>query len=365
MIDTALKAAAGTAKISTEDYTRSILNILEDFSEEKAQLEKTQRAVLNIIEDSSAEKMSLEGTQSAVLNILEDFTGEKDRLEETQRAVLNVLEDFSGEKARLAGTQSAMLNLLEDFDRERVKTEAARLSLQQSNAQLRDEMEERNKAEEQVKKSLGEKEVLLREIHHRVKNNLQIIQSMLNLQLPQIKDEKAIAQFKESQNRVYSMALIHEKLYQSESLSKIDFPEYIRSLTAYLFTSYGATGRAIRPRILVKDISLDVDTTIPCALIINELVSNSLKHAFPASRRGEETGEISIDMRRESGNSFLLTVGDNGVGLPEGFEIEKCDSLGLKLVVVLVKQLAGTIRIGTDSGAEFKISFAARNEKGD
>ncbi len=363
MIDTALKASQ-RSEIGTEEYTKSILNILEDFSEEKAHLEKTQRAVLNIIEDSSAEKVNLEGTQSAVLNILEDFTGEKDRLEETQRAVLNVLEDFSGEKARLEGTQSAMLNLLEDFDRERVKTEAASVNLQRTNAQLRDEMEERNKAEEQVKKSLREKEVLLREIHHRVKNNLQIIQSMLNLQLPQIKDEKAVSLFKESQNRVYTMALIHEKLYQSESLSNINFPEYVRSLATYLFTSYGAIGRAIRPKILVKDISLDVDTTIPCALIINELVSNSLKHAFPASRLSEEPREISIDLRREPGNSFRLTVSDNGVGLPEGFKIENRASLGLKLVSVLAKQLTGTLSIGTGHGAEFTISFATKHEKG-
>jgi two-component sensor histidine kinase len=229
-------------------------------------------------------------------------------------------------------------------------------------------MEERSKAEDQVKKSLREKEVLLREIHHRVKNNLQIIQSMLKLQLPQIKDEKAIALFKESQNRVYSMALIHEKLYQSESLSKIDFPEYIRSLTAYLFTSYGAAGRAIRPKILMKDISLDVDTTIPCALIINELVSNALKHAFPASRRAEEAGEICIDLHRDTDDRFLLTVSDNGVGLPEGFEMDNRDSLGLKLVGVLVKQLGGAIHIGhvgTGGGAEFIISFTARSKKGD
>jgi two-component sensor histidine kinase len=300
-----------TVRISNEDYTKAILNILEDFSVEKAQLETTQRAVLNIIEDSSAEKMNLEGTQSAVLNILEDF--------------------------------------------------------HEANARLREEMEERNKAEEQVKKSLREKEVLLREIHHRVKNNLQIIQSMLNLQLPQIKDENSIALFKESQNRVYSMALIHEKLYQSESLSQIDFPEYIASLTTYLFTSYGAVGRAIRPRIQVKDVSLDVDTTIPCALIINELVSNSLKYAFPLSRRAEGPGEISVSLTRDTGNSILLTVSDNGVGLPEGFEIEHSDSLGLKLVSVLVKQLGGAIRIGGGGpvhGTEFSISFAARNEKG-
>lgn len=343
MSDAALKESKKLSWISNEDYTKSMLNILEDFSEEKARLEKTQRAVLNIIEDSSTEKMSLEGTQSAVINILEDFTTEKGRLE---------------------GTQSAMLNLLEDFDRERVKTEAARIELQQSNVQLRDEMEERNKAEEQVRKSLQEKEVLLKEIHHRVKNNLQIIQSMLNLQLPQIKDEKAITLFKESQNRVYSMALIHEKLYQSESLSKIDFREYIKSLTAYLFTSYGATGMAIHPRILMEEIYLDVDTTIPCALIINELVSNALKHAFPASGRSGEPGEISIDLRHTPGDGFLLTVSDTGVGLPEGFEIERADSLGLKLVSVLVKQLAGAIRIGTGGGTEFSISFAAKDEKG-
>ncbi|MEW6586947.1 MAG: histidine kinase dimerization/phosphoacceptor domain -containing protein [Nitrospirota bacterium] len=365
MIDTALKASKGTSQIGTEDYTKAILNILEDFSEEKARLEKTQRAILNIIEDSSVEKMNLEGTQSAVINILEDFTGEKGRLEETERAVLNVLEDFSAEKSGLEGTQSAMLNLLDDFDRERVKTEAARRELQQSNAQLRKEMEERSKVEEQVKKSLGEKEALLKEIHHRVKNNLQIIQSMLNLQLPQIKDEKAIALFKESQDRVYSMALIHEKLYQSESLAKIDFLEYIRSLTNYLFLSYGATGRAIRSKILVKDISLDVDTTIPCALIINELVSNSLKHAFPASRRSEEPGEICISLRLDVDNRFLLSVSDNGVGLPAGFEIQNSDSLGLKLVVALVKQLNGNIHIGGNAGAEFMISFTAKNEKED
>jgi two-component sensor histidine kinase len=352
-------------RLSVEAYTKAILNILEDFSQEKARLEETQRAVLNIIEDSAAEKMNLEGTQRAVLNILDDFTEEKGRLEGAQRAVLNILDDFSGEKARLEGTQSAMLNLLEDFDRERVKTEAARRELQQSNAQLLAEMEVRKKVEVQVKRSLGEKEALLREIHHRVKNNLQIIQSMLNLQLPQIKDEKAIALFKESQDRVYSMALIHEKLYQSESLARIDFYEYIRSLTNYLFLSYGAAVRAIRSRILVKDISLDVDKTIPCALIITELVSNSLKHAFPAGRRPKGAAEIRISMVLDTDNVFLLTVSDNGVGLPEGFEIEDSDSLGLKLVGALVGQLHGSLQIERVGGAEFTISFPEKIEEGD
>jgi two-component sensor histidine kinase len=361
MTTQALNKPDGKAQnLSVETYTKAILNILEDSSDEKARLEETQRAILNIIDDSSAEKMNLEGMQRAVINILEDFTGEKGRLEGAQRAVLNILEDSSGEKARLEGAQRAMLNLLEDFDRERVNAEAARTELQQSNLQLRDEMKERKKVEEQVKKSLGEKEALLKEIHHRVKNNLQIIQSMLNLQLSQIKDETAIALFKESQNRVYSMALIHEKLYQSESLAKIDFHEYIRSLANYLFVSYGAAGRAIRSRIQVQDVSLDVDTTIPCALIINELVSNSLKHAFPATRRSDEACEILIGLGLEAGDMYRLTVSDNGVGLPEGFDMQSSGSLGLKLVAALAKQLGGDIRVSGGSGTEFTISFASK-----
>lgn len=131
--------------------------------------------------------------------------------------------------------------------------------------------------------ALNEKETLLKEIHHRVKNNLQIIYSMLNLQLPYIKDEQAIELFKESQNRVYSMALIHEKLYQSQSLAKIVLAEYIENLIANLFHSYGVSERSIRPRVEVENLTLNIDTVIPCALIINELVSNSLKPGFDSS----------------------------------------------------------------------------------
>jgi len=216
------------------------------------------------------------------------------------------------------------------------------------------------KAEEEVKKSLREKEALIKEVHHRVKNNLQIIYSMLNLQLAKIKDEQAITSFKESQNRVYSMALIHEKLYQSDSLAKIDLAEYIRSLTTNLFLSYGVTKRAVQPKIHVENVTLGVDTVVPCALIINELVSNSLKHAFPKlSGAVGETGEIYVDLRHGAGNKFILSVGDNGVGLPEDFEIRNCESLGLKLVSALVKQLKGVMHINTSNGTEFVIQFKA------
>jgi predicted ATPase/GAF domain-containing protein len=215
---------------------------------------------------------------------------------------------------------------------------------------------------EYLLKTLHEKETLLKEVHHRVKNNLQIIHSMLNLQLSYIKDEQARASFRESQDRIYSMALIHEKLYKSESLVKIDLAEYIRSLTANLFLSYGVNERTIRPEIHVEEISLNINTLIPCALIVNELVSNALKHAFPdAARLVDETeavGELRIDLRRVNNRQFILSVSDNGIGLPKGFDIESCESLGLKLVKVLAKQLKGTITFRTNGRTEFAITFS-------
>lgn len=267
-------------------------------------------------------------------------------VEEYTKAMLNILEDFAEEKDRLEDTQRAMLNLLDDFGMEREKTEAV-------NRELR-------KAEEQITKSLREKEALLKEIHHRVKNNLQLICSMLSLQLPYIKDPQAIEIFKESQTRIYSMALIHEKLYRSESMARINLSEYIPSLVANLFLSYGVTESTIRPRIDVENINLSIDKVIPCALIINELVSNSLKHAFPHSPGADGTGELHIDLHPAAQNEILIIVRDNGVGLPEGFEIQRCESLGLKLVSVLAKQLQGDIQVHSNGGTEFSVRFKAR-----
>jgi PAS domain S-box-containing protein len=219
---------------------------------------------------------------------------------------------------------------------------------------------ERKRVEDQIRRSLREKEVLLKEIHHRVKNNLQIIHSMLNLQMPYVKDEQAIALFKESQNRVFSMALVHEKLYQSESLARIDLPDYIRKITANLFQSYGVNERVITSEIDVEDVSLGVNTMIPCALIINELVSNSLKYAFPKSwAHSGVKGEVRISLRHDTDNKYVLTVSDNGVGLPEGFNIQESKSLGLQLVNVLARQLNGSAELGTGGGTEFVIAFEA------
>lgn len=362
--------------VSASEFRLATLNILEDFSAEKARLEETQRAILNILEDFGDEKRHLEDIQRATLNILEDFNAEKMHLEEIQRAVLNILEDFDLEKTKVEQANLLLERKSKELNRsneELQKTHAAlelrvqerTADLRRTNLQLRTEMEERKKAGEQVQKSLQEKDVLLREIHHRVKNNLQIIQSMLNLQLPQIKDEKTVALFKESQDRVFSMALIHEKLYQSETLARINFDEYISSLVNHLFLSYGAAGRAIRSKISTEGIILDVDVTIPCALIVNELVSNALKHAFPTPRPKGAAGEISVGLRHGQENLFLLTICDNGTGLPEDFDVQQSASLGLKLVLALVRQLQGSIHMSRSCGVGFTISFPAKIGKGD
>jgi two-component sensor histidine kinase/GAF domain-containing protein len=212
-------------------------------------------------------------------------------------------------------------------------------------------------AGDQIKQSLREKRCS-RSTPPRQKQP-QIIHSMLSPDAL-YQDEQAIELFKESENRIYSMALIHEKLYQSESLAKINLPEYIQNLVANLFLSYGVSERTINPKICVENAALSIDTVIPCALIINELVSNSLKYAFPDSLKCTGKKEICIDLRHDIENKFKLIVSDNGVGLPKGLEIQNCGSLGLKLVSVLVKQLKGTIQIDTDGGTKIAITFKAQ-----
>ena len=211
----------------------------------------------------------------------------------------------------------------------------------------------RKQAEDQIKASLVEKETLLQEIHHRVKNNLQVISSLLRLQSRQIRDQQALELFKESQNRVQAMALIHEKLYQSSNLAFIDFQEYITSLVGNLCRSYDIYRHAITFKVNVNQVSLAIDTAIPCGLIINELVTNSLKYAFPDNR----DGEISISLESMHSGQFVLTISDNGVGLPENLDFRNTSSLGLQLVCRLCKQLEGRIELNQNQGTEFKITF--------
>ncbi|HEY9874720.1 MAG TPA: histidine kinase dimerization/phosphoacceptor domain -containing protein, partial [Candidatus Obscuribacterales bacterium] len=208
--------------------------------------------------------------------------------------------------------------------------------------------------------SLKEKEVLLKEIHHRVKNNLQIISSLLKLQSSYIKDEQTFGLFKDSQNRIRSMALIHEKLYQSKDLSRIDFAEYIRELTTNLLRSYGANSKTVTLKTSISDIRLTIDTAIPCGLIINELVSNSLKHAFSTEK---ESNEICLQLHSHHNNDFILIVSDNGIGLPPNIDFKDTETLGLELVCTLTEQLEGTIEVDSSSGTKFNITFAEIGNK--
>ena len=218
---------------------------------------------------------------------------------------------------------------------------------------LRD-VTERAIAEEKIRTSLHEKEALLKEIHHRVKNNLQVVSSLLGLQSRTISDPEHRKMFEESQNRVYSMALLHESLYQSENLSQIDFPEYIRQLAAHLFRSYGASGGRIHLRTELDAIALNLDAAVPCGLIVNELISNSLKYAFPDGRQGE----IHIGLHGQPEGRAKLVVGDNGVGLRSDLDWTTTRSLGLRLVRSLAQQLGAQIELKSDVGTQVQLVFS-------
>ena len=227
-------------------------------------------------------------------------------------------------------------------------------------AELRRELFERQMAEkellasdQQLRQSLAEKESLLKEIHHRVKNNLQIVSSLLYLQEESITDAKGVEILRESQNRIKSMALIHEQLYGTEDLAKIDFGRYVQGLTTNLFDAYGIDPGRIRLNVRTDDIALGVDMAVPCGLIINELVSNALKHAFMP----DAAGTIEIIIRNVNAGRMEIMVADDGIGfagLPA--EADK-QSLGLRLIDTLTSQLDGTLAVTTEKGTRFSITL--------
>jgi PAS domain S-box-containing protein len=217
-------------------------------------------------------------------------------------------------------------------------------------------------AENKIKASLEEKGLLLQEIHHRVKNNLQIISSLLSLQSKYVKDKEDLELFRESQSRVRSMAFIHEQLYQSSDFTNIEFGTYVENLINYLSYSYSIDPSYINFKLDIDDVSLDINTAIPCGLIINELVTNSLKYAFPANycKSHNDTtnlNEIYVYLRSYKKDKFILIISDNGVGLPEDINYKNNGTLGLLLVNSLVDQLDGTIELDRTNGTKFKLIF--------
>ncbi|OGC10416.1 hypothetical protein A2V82_09105 [candidate division KSB1 bacterium RBG_16_48_16] len=217
------------------------------------------------------------------------------------------------------------------------------------------------KAEAQIKASLKEKEILLKEIHHRVKNNMQIISSLLNLQSSFIRDEHVLNIFKASQHRVKTMALVHEKLYQTKNFTQIDFKDYLESLSNYLMSSYSTVAEKVQLQMDIQNISLDINTAIPCGMIVNELISNALEHAF----HNGSCGQIKVSFSRSNDPDgtkqeqarCVLTIEDDGCGLSQDFDINKISSLGLQLVTTLTEQLSGKMEIVSEKGTQFKITF--------
>jgi len=209
---------------------------------------------------------------------------------------------------------------------------------------------------EVVKASLREKEILLKEIHHRVKNNLQITSSLLRLQASRIPVAEAQQFLRESQDRIRSMALVHEMLYRSDDLARVDFAAYTRSLVQQLMRSYGVDVRRLAHVVEVEDILLGIDEAVPCGLIINELVANALKHAFPADRAGRIWVRMGAEDRR-----FILRVGDDGVGIPDRIDFRESQTLGLQLVRTLTDQLEGTVTLDRAGGTHFTIIFPRRS----
>ena len=218
-------------------------------------------------------------------------------------------------------------------------------------------------AAERLARSIIEKtaeDIRKKEIHHRIKNNLQVISSLLDLEADQFKDEKVREAFRESQNRVISMALIHEELYKGEGTDTLDFSAYLQKLAENLFQTYSLSSKNVRLCMnLEENAFFDMDTAVPLGIIVNELISNSLKHAFTE----KQEGEIRIQLCREEMNNemrqslFSLTISDNGKGIPEDLELENVESLGLQLVSTLVDQLDGEIELKRAQGTEFRITF--------
>ena len=213
---------------------------------------------------------------------------------------------------------------------------------------------ERKRAEEQIKASLAEKEVLLREIHHRVKNNLQVISSLVSLQSDNLTDERMRDELNDVRDRVRSMALIHEKLYQTSDLAQLNFADYATSLLHYLWRSHGTLAAKVRLNLMLAPVVLSIEAAVPCGLILNELAGNALKHAFPKDSDGEVTVGLAYDSANEA---VCLRVSDNGVGLPAGLDWQQSRSLGLRLVRILTGQLHGAVETGTGPGAEFRVTF--------
>jgi len=224
--------------------------------------------------------------------------------------------------------------------------------VQERTAALHAEVAEHQRTEKRLQAALEEKEILLREVHHRVKNNLQVIASLLDLQADTLPDPRLHAAVEDSQQRIQAMALIHESLYQGVDLARVNAADYLHRLSTRLFEAYGAAER-IALQLEANAVRLEVNTAIPCGLILNELLSNALKYAFPDGR----AGEVHIALRQACPDTCVLMVRDTGVGFPEDIDFRHTNSLGWQLICVLTEQLGGSIALERDNGTTVRVTF--------
>ena len=264
----------------------------------------------------------------------------KARLKEAKKR-----SDSSSTAEKEKESRLAILNMMED-------AVTAKEQIENSNIELKKEITERKKAELQIQKDLKEKTILLTEIHHRVKNSLQLVSSLLRLQSLKITDKDILDLFDQSRNRIFMMAAVYEKLYRTKSFSIIDYKEYLEDVLDNIYQSSGMSGR-VSLKLDVQNLVLGLDDAIPASLIINELFSNSIKHAFPGKRKGR----IEITFDKLDGETYQLIYRDNGVGLPAGIDFNSTEMLGLNLVKNLARQIEGTATLEQNHWKTFKIIF--------
>lgn len=323
-------------------YNAAGKRIMEEFPEISKGDRQTFKSILyEIINDPSAKgEMFIQS-----MNMWCNYSVYKLSDEHFAIILLDITEQKQAEKQLRAAKDDLELRVQERTRELNVSNEALKVDIIQ-----------RTKVEEKLLKSLEEKEVMLKEIHHRVKNNMQVISSILSLQLPGLKDDKDREVFIECQDRIRSMALVHEKLYQSKEFSNIDVNDYLKSLIAYLFSSYAFKNDKVSLRMEVEKVSWDIDMAIACGLLLNELITNSLKHAFPDNR----AGEIFIILKQENDTEVKMVVGDNGVGIPGSMDVNKVTTLGLRLIRLMAMQLEAKMEIDVTNGTCYTFTFASQ-----
>jgi two-component sensor histidine kinase len=297
-----------------------------------------------MITDTGGEEIAVEGMKA----------GLSDYLLKSHPFRLPIAVKESLEKIRLREaheeTQEALRRANEILE---AKVAERTFRLQQLTEALRADNAACQEAQVQLQALLSEKEILVKEMHHRVKNNLQVVASLLSLQAESIQDARTRRMFQESEHRIHAIMLIHETLYQVDDLTHIEFGAYIRTLVTQLLHASGISTERISLEVAADEILLELTTAIPCGLIVNELVTNCLKHAFPEP----QSGKIRIALQANAEDSVTLQVSDNGVGLPAGMDFRATDSLGLQLICILTEQLGGTIALEAGKGTTFTITF--------